>query len=135
MSNNLGGEIREGTYNAHIYRSRRHDRSPEDSGAIQSMIDNLLEVSSETGTNAAFLCRGVDTDEDELGLLNGLVHVRREEEVTTASLTNYIHETRLVNGELKVWAIPSIDTSLVEINDGNPDVGTLESDDRACGAT
>jgi hypothetical protein len=43
------------------------------------VIDDILEVSSEPSTNARLLCRGVDTDENKVGLLNSTVYVRGKE--------------------------------------------------------
>ena len=57
------------------------------------------------------LLRGrVDTDEDKVGLLDGLVHVGGEGEVATAGLLDHLDESGLIDGELVVGAVPCIDT-------------------------
>ena len=38
--------------------------------------DNTLEVGCKASTNARLLCRGVDTDEDKIGLSDRAVYVR-----------------------------------------------------------
>ena len=82
------------------------------------------------------LLRGrVDTDEDKVGLLDALVDVRREEEVAAAAGPDDLLETGLVDRELEVWAVPRVDTRLVQVDDGDLDVGALQRDDRARRAT
>lgn len=96
---------------------------------------HVLKICSEASTNAALLRRRVDTDEDQIGLLDALVHVCGEEEVASAGLFDDVNETRLVDGEVIVGAVPRVDTRLVEIDDGDLDVGAFESDDGARRAT
>ena len=59
------------------------------------------------------------------------VYVGREEEIAPASLADDVVEARLVNGKGKVRAVPGVDALLVEIDDGDLDVGALERDDGA----
>ena len=81
------------------------------------------------------LRRCVDTDENEVCLLNGLVHVRGEEEVAAARRFDDLDETGLVNGQLKVGAVPRVDTRLVQVNDGDLNLRALEGNDSACRTT
>ena len=96
---------------------------------------HLLEISRETSTNTALLGGGVDTDEDQVGLLNALIDIGGEEEVAATGLSDNILESRLVDGKLEIRAVPGIDTSLVQIDNRDGDVGTLEGDDGAGGTS
>ena len=60
--------------------------------------DNALEVGCVASTYARLLCRGVDADENEIGLLDRLLYVGRKEEVTATCFLDYIDKTRFVNG-------------------------------------
>ena len=97
-------------------------------------MEDVLEVSAEASTDTALLRRGVDTDEDEVGLVDGLVDVGREEEVAAAAGPDDLLEAGLVDGEGKVWAVPRVDTRLVQVNDGDLNLRALESNDSACRA-
>ena len=99
------------------------------------MMRYVLEVSGEACADTALLGRGVDTDEDELGLLDGLVDVGGEEEVAAAAGPDDLLETGLVDRELEVWAVPRVDTRLVQVDDGDLDLGALECNDGARRAT
>ena len=93
--------------------------------------DNTLEVGCIASTDARLLCRCVDTDENEIGLLDRLVYIGRKEEVASTCLLDDINETGFVNGQRIVAAVPSINPSLVEVNDRDFDVWALERDDSA----
>jgi len=58
----------------------------------------VLEISSKSSTHSTLLGGGVDADEDQISLLDGLVDVGREEEVATARLADNLLETWLVDG-------------------------------------
>jgi len=70
-----------------------------------------------------------------LSLFNCFFHVGGKEQITIASLTNNILEARFVDREIKIWAVPGIDTSLVQVNNGDLDVGAFKRDDCAGRAT
>ena len=93
--------------------------------------DNTLEVGCIASTHARLLCRGVDADENEIGLLDRSLYVGRKEEVATTCFLDDFDETRFVNGQFIVAAIPSINPCLVEVNDCDFDVWTLERNDSA----
>lgn len=97
----------------------------------QIYVDRSLEISCEACTNTALLGGGVDTDEDEVGLHDSLVDFSGEEQVATATFADDVFETRLVDGELEILVVPCIDTSLVEINDRDNDMGALQRNNGA----
>jgi hypothetical protein len=68
-----------------------------------------------------------------LSLSDALVNVGREEEVLAAGGLDDLIETRLVDG--KVVRVPGVDTGLVQVDNRDLDVGALERDNRAGGAT
>ena len=71
---------------------------------------NLLEVGTEASSHTRLLRRRVDANEDELRLTDGLVDIRREEQVAAARLLHNLDETGLVDGQTEVWAVPRVDT-------------------------
>lgn len=97
-------------------------------------IANLLEIGGESGTDTRLFGGCVDRDKDEVGLLDAFVDIGREKEVAAARLTHDVLEAGLVDGKSKVFAVPRVNTRLVEVDDGDLDVGALESDHRACRA-
>lgn len=121
-------------------------------------------VSSAASTNTTVLGGGVDGDEDNVGLADVLGNVGGEEQVglalsngdlaivssralvvgsrligdggSTATVTgdtDDIVQTGLVDG--RVLGVPAADASDVSVNDGDLDVGVLESDDSGGGTT
>ncbi len=62
---------------------------------------------------------------NSLSLLDGLVDVSAEEQVSASSLLDNIVESRLVDWE--VIRVPSVDSGLVEIDNGHLDVGARVS--------
>ena len=96
---------------------------------------DALEICGKASTDTALLRRGVYADEDEICLLNGLVDIRGEEQVAATADFDDIDETGLVDGEAKVVAVPRVDAGLVEIDDGDLDVGAFEGNDGARRAT
>lgn len=82
------------------------------------------------------LLRGrVDTDEDEVGLLDGGIDVGREGEVAATGLLDHLDESGLIDGELVVGAVPRVDTCLAQVDDGDLNLRALEGDDSACWST
>lgn len=62
---------------------------------------------------------------DLLGLSDGLVDIGREEEISSSGLLDDLIESWLVDGE--GVRVPSIDSSLVKIDDSNSDIGAVIS--------
>lgn len=60
--------------------------------------DNTLEVGCIASTHARLLCRGVDANENEIGLLDRSLYVGRKEEVATTCCLDDFDKTRFVNG-------------------------------------
>ena len=92
---------------------------------------DVLEIGGEAGTDTRLLGRGVDGNENEVGLANALVDIGGEEEVAAARLADDVLEAGLVDGEVEVGRVPRVDTRLVKVDDGDLDVGALEGDDGA----
>jgi hypothetical protein len=62
---------------------------------------DVLQVSRTTFAIATHFGRRVDGDENELGLMNGALHVGGEEEVSSATFSHHFVQSRLWNGEGK----------------------------------
>ena len=92
-----------------------------------------LQVCAEACTDTALLRRRVNGDEDQVGLLDRLVNVRGEEEVLAAGRLHDIDQAGLVDWQLKVGAVPRVDTRLIEVDNGDLDLGALQGDDGAGG--
>lgn len=60
--------------------------------------------------------------------MNGAINVSGEEQVLSSTFKDNLVQTGFIDG--KVIGIPSINTSLVQVNDGDLDVVALVSDDR-----
>ena len=94
--------------------------------------DNTLKVGCIASTDARLLCGGVDTNENKIRLFNRFVYVGRKEEVAATCFLDNIDELRFVNRQRIVFAVPSINPSLVEVNDSDFDVRALECNHSAC---
>ena len=103
--------------------------------ATASLNRDALEIGGEAGTDTRLLGRSVYGDEDEVCLTDALVNIGGEEEVAAAGLADDVLEAGLVDGEVEVGRVPRVDTRLVEVDDGDLDVGALQRDDRARRAT
>ena len=95
----------------------------------------LLEVCGETSADSAFLRRRVNANEYQIRLLDPLVYISREEEVSASGLTDDFDETRLVDGQSEVGTIPGINPVLVEVDNGDLNVRAFKGDYGASGAT
>ena len=96
---------------------------------------HALEVSSKASTNTRLLCRGVDAYENEVRLLDGAVYLRGEIQVATTCFFDNIDEAWFIYGKGVVGAVPSVDSFLVEVNDGDLNVGAFQRNDSASRAT
>lgn len=85
----------------------------------------VLQVCGETGSHTTFFRGRVDTDKNEVRLLDRLVNITREEEVASPRLADNVFKTRLINGQRKVRAIPCVYASLINVDNGNSDVGAF----------
>ena len=94
-------------------------------------LEYVLQVRAEACADTALLRWGVDRDEDKIRLLDALVNVRGEEEVFAASSLHDINKSGLVDGQAEIRAVPRVDTCLVQVHNGNLDLGALEGDDGA----
>lgn len=63
------------------------------------------------------------------------VYARGEKEVATTGHLDDVDKTRFVYGQSVVGAIPSINSSLVEVDDGNLDMWALQRNDSTGRAT
>lgn len=111
--------------------SRPHRTSQATTPGQKQGSQDSLEIRGKASTDTALLGGRVDTDEDKVGLEDALVDIRGEEEVATARLTDDVDETGLIDRKCEIRAVPSIDPSLVQVDDGDLNVGALEGDDRA----
>ena len=94
----------------------------------------VLEISGKASADTILLGGSVDRDKNEVGLLDALVDIGGEEEVAATGLADDVLKTGLVDGKLEVLAVPRVNTRLFQVNDGDSDFGTFESNDRACRA-
>lgn len=99
-----------------------------------------LQVSCIPCAHSALLGRRVHTDEDQISLLDGRVHISAEEEVPSPAFFDHVAQTRFKDGQageiarLWVWIrVPRLDSVWVDINDSYLDVRTAGSDDGASG--
>lgn len=89
----------------------------------------VLEIGGEPSTHTALLRRRVDADEDQIGLFNRLVDVGGEEEIAATCLADNILQTRLIDGQGEIRAVPGINTRLVQVDNCHFDVRAFQSDD------
>ena len=99
------------------------------------LYGDSLEIGGEARSHTRLLGGRVHGDEDQVRLKDGLVDVGGEEEVAAAGLADDVLEAGLVDGELEVGRVPRVDAGLVEVDDGDLDVGALQRDNRARRAT
>jgi len=86
------------------------------------------EVGGLAGAQAARLGRGVDGDEDDVGVAHVAVHLGAEEEVAAAALLHDVVQPRLVDRE--ALAVPPGDARLRDVHHHHLDGGALERDHR-----
>ena len=67
--------------------------------------------------------------------MNGLVDVGGEEQVAAAGGLDNLNEAWFVDRQVEVGAVPRVDTRLVQVDDGDLDLGALECNDGARRAT
>ena len=92
---------------------------------------DVLEIGGEAGTDTRLLGRSVNRDEYEVCLTDTLVDIGGEEEVASAGLLDNFYQAGLVDWQLEVGAVPRINPRLVEVDDGDTDVGALQGNDGA----
>ena len=128
--------LRPGRYDVwQVRRSWQVKSSVSVIDALSPIQKHALEISSKSSADTALLCGCVDTDEDEVSLFNALIDIGRKEEVATARLTDNVFKTWLIDGQIEFRAVPGIDTSLVQVDDGDSNMRTFQRDNRASWAT
>ena len=96
---------------------------------------HVLEICSKASADTALLCGRIDTDEDEVSLLDALVDVGGKEEVAASAIAHDVLEARFVDRELEVGAVPGVDACLVEVDDGDRNLRALEGNNRTSRST
>lgn len=110
----------------------------DDFGAVRDFGDgaggefDVAEVGGATGTSAVGFGGGADGDEDDVGVFDGLDDVGAEEEVPAAGGLDDFIESGFVDGEGS--GVPGGDAGLVEVTDGDLDVGAFVGDHRHGGS-
>jgi len=85
---------------------------------------------------AIVIRRRADRDEDDVGGGDGRRNVRGEGQSLLLDVPfDVVVQTGLIDRQLEVRAVPSIDTGLVQVDDGNFDVRKFEGDDSTCWTT
>ena len=121
LANSLGGPAGNGRFLDNDLGAGR------DLGNSSGSQLDKVQVSGETSTETRLLGRSVDRDEDQVGLGDTLVNLGGEEQVPASASLDDINETGLVDGQVEFGVVPSVDTGLVEVDNGDLDVRTLES--------
>ena len=98
---------------------------------IEKPSYGILEIGSETCSNATLLGGRVDADEDEVGVLDAFVHIGGEEEIAVAGLADDIFEIGLIYWKFEFRVVPSVDAVLIKVDYGDLNVRTFESNDGA----
>lgn len=121
-------------------RTHRERRLFDDNLAFVGNFQNIagglfpvLEVACLAGAMAESLGRSVHGNEDDVRFLDGSRNVRAEEQVATAGAVHHIVEAGFKNR--KVFAVPGIDTGLVDINNGHFNIRALVGNNSHGGAT
>jgi hypothetical protein len=115
-------------YTESVNQGTRNHRTKKTQGQT-----NLRKVSSHTSTHTRFLGGSVDRDKDKISLLDGTIDISSEEQILVTTFKDNLIQTRLVDG--KLVGIPSVNTGLVQVDNGDLDVVTLVSDDGTSWAT
>mmetsp|Transcript_19425 Transcript_19425/g.58538 ORF Transcript_19425/g.58538 Transcript_19425/m.58538 type:complete len:217 (+) Transcript_19425:924-1574(+) len=85
---------------------------------------NETEVCRAPGTQALHLRRRVHRRKNDVGLLDALLHVCREEQILATALLHNLCEAWLVDRQ--IVGIPSADAGLVQVHDVHLDLRTLQ---------
>ena len=100
------------------------------SGHLPSRGLDPAEIAGLPGTHAPGFGWCVDREEHHVGIRDRGIHLCREVEIPTTTASNDLVQARLVNGETgEVWVVPSIDALLIQVNDGDLDLGATVGDD------
>lgn len=93
---------------------------------------DVAQVRREAAADARRLGRRVDAHEHNLRLVDGLVNVRRKEEVAPTALAHNRREARLKHGQLRqVLRVPRGNPLRVHVDDRHDNVGALLRQHRA----
>lgn len=93
----------------------------------------LRKISSHTGAQTSLLGRSVDRDKDQISLLDSSIDISGEEQVLATTIKDNLLQSRFINR--KFVRVPSVDTSLVQVNDSNLDMMTFVGNDSTSGTT
>ena len=96
-------------------------------------MKHLLQIGSKASPHSALFRWGVHTDENEVGFPDALVDICGEEQIAPAADLDDLDETRFIDWQAEVRAVPRVNTRLIQIDDGHFDCGALERDDSASG--
>lgn len=99
-----------------------------------SQLD-VVQVGSESSTETTLLSRGVNGDENQIGVGDSLVNLGREEQVSASAFSDNINQSRLVDRQVEVLVVPGVNSGLVQVNNGHLDVGASQSNDGTGGTT
>lgn len=94
-------------------------------GNLTSAELAVFDVRGTAGSDALGLGRGVDGDENDVGIVNLGVNVGREKQVATAALLNDLGQTGLIDGQ--IVAVPGIDLLLGKVHDADTDLSLRNS--------
>ena len=85
---------------------------------------DVVQVCGETSAETTLLGRGVNGNEDQVGFGDSLVDFSGEEQVSASALLDNVDQSRLVDGKVEVGVVPSINSGLVQVDNGDLDVRT-----------
>ena len=94
-------------------------------GNSSSSQFDVVQVCGETSAETALLGGGVDGDEDQVGFGDSLVDLGGEEQVSASALLDNVNQSGLVDGKVEVGVVPSINSGLVQVDNGDLDVRTM----------
>lgn len=89
----------------------------------------VLQISCKACAKTTLLGWGIHTDKNQVRLFYGTVDFHGKEQILSPRSTDYIFQARFVDRELVIRAIPRIDASLVQVHNGDLNMGTFQSYD------
>ena len=89
-------------------------------------VDDALEIGGEARANSTFLGWGIDTDEDQISLIDSTVDFCCKEQILPPRGTDDVLEAWLIDRQPKIGAVPCIDTCLVQVNNRDLDMRAFQ---------